>query len=257
MKKLAIYITIFIMVIFILSVLSLKPKKVVKVHPAVKGKIAIVLDDWGYHLNTLPIVEDIKYPLTASVLPNIAYSRRVSEELHSRGYEVILHLPMEPEEKYSLEDDTILTTMNKDEILAILNKALQSIRYAKGISNHMGSRATSDPRVMEIVLRELKRKHLYFLDSFVTAKSVCRDTSIKLGLKPLKRGVFRDNIEKPEYIKQQIEELKNKARLSGVAIGIGHDRKITLEVLREVMPELAREGYKFIYLSELAQSTKR
>jgi polysaccharide deacetylase 2 family uncharacterized protein YibQ len=39
----------------------------------------------------------------------------------------------------------------------------------------------------------------------------------------------------------------------GSAVGIGHDRKITLEVLRDVMPQLAKEGYKLVFVSELAQ----
>jgi polysaccharide deacetylase 2 family uncharacterized protein YibQ len=37
----------------------------------------------------------------------------------------------------------------------------------------------------------------------------------------------------------------------GQAIGIGHDRKITLEVLKEVMPSIEKEGYKFVFVSEL------
>jgi len=39
----------------------------------------------------------------------------------------------------------------------------------------------------------------------------------------------------------------------GHAIGIGHDRKVTLEVLKEVMPELDREGFKFVFVSELVK----
>ncbi|MDD4894800.1 MAG: divergent polysaccharide deacetylase family protein, partial [Candidatus Omnitrophica bacterium] len=62
-----------------------------------------------------------------------------------------------------------------------------------------------------------------------------------------------DNKEDKEYIKQQVYELKIKAKAQGFAIGIGHDRRATLEVLREVMPELAKEGYKFIFISELVK----
>ena len=66
-----------------------------------------------------------------------------------------------------------------------------------------------------------------------------------------RRDVFLDNVEESGYIKQQINKLKSKARSRGFAIGIGHDRKVTLEVLREVMPQLSKEGYKFVFLSEL------
>lgn len=224
---------------------------------AVKGRIAIVLDDWGYNLNNLPIIAKINYPLTVAILPNIAYSERVSRELHAKGFEVILHLPMQPQEPLNLEENTIMVSLDKQEILNILDQDLASITYAKGVSNHMGSMATSDRRTMEIVLGELKRRHLYFLDSFVTSTSVCFERARKLNLVAFRRDVFLDNVEEAGYIKKQINILKNKARIAGFAIGIGHDRRVTLEVLREVMPKLAREGYKFIFLSDLTRGQKR
>ncbi len=251
MKKIAAIILIFVFLVAGFLFLTRKPYKPVKVRPAIKGKIAIVLDDWGYNLNNLHIIEEIKYPLTAAVLPNLSYSREVSEELHARGFEVILHLPMEPEEKMSLERNTIKVSMDKPVILTILNDDLSSIAYASGVSNHMGSRATSDSSTMEIILKELKRRRLYFLDSFVTPKSVCLDAGRRIGVRTFRRSVFLDNVEERSYIKQQINELKRKARASGFAIGIGHARKLTLDVLKEVMPKIAKEGYKFVFLSEM------
>jgi len=251
MKKIVMIILVFIILWLGIALIAKRPKKVVRPQPAIKGKIAIVLDDWGYNLNNLRAIEEIKYPLTASVLPNIAYSRRVAEELHSRGFEVILHLPMEPEEKLSLEKNTIKTSMDKTEILNILASDLASIGFAEGVSNHMGSKATSDLRTMRVIFGELKKRRLYFLDSYVTAKSVCPELARKMEFTSLRRDIFLDNVEESGYIKQQINKLKNKARACGFAIGIGHDRKTTLEVLREVMPQLSKEGYKFVFLSEL------
>lgn len=222
-----------------------------KIPVAVKGKIAIVIDDWGYNLNNLPTLDRIKYPLTCSVLPNLSYSRRVAEELHARGYQIILHLPMEPYEKYRLEKNTILTTMDEATMRNIIAQDLASIVYAKGVSNHMGSRATEDQRTMEIILKEFKKRRLYFLDSFVSSKSVGFELARKIGLGFAKRDVFLDNKEEAGYIRQQIYKLKVRAKLYGQAIGIGHDRKITLGVLKEVMPELEKEGYKFVFVSEL------
>ncbi len=50
-----------------------------------------------------------------------------------------------------------------------------------------------------------------------------------------------------------VMKLKNLSRKHGLAIGIGHDRKTTLEVLREAMPELEKEGFKFVFVSELVK----
>lgn len=256
MKKETIFktiIAVLLLVIIIMAVFIIvsRPKKIEPLAVKVKGRIAIVIDDWGYNLKNMPIAERIKYPLTAAILPNLRYSSRAARQLHEDGFEVILHLPMEPKEKYRLEKNTILTSMDEQTIRKIMDSALASVVFAKGVSNHQGSRATEDRRTMEIILKELKKRHIFYLDSFVTSKSVCFDLAHKMHLPIAKRDIFLDNKEDPIYIKQQINKLKTRARMHGEAIGIGHDRKNTLEVLSEVMPELAKEGYKFVFLSEI------
>jgi hypothetical protein len=239
--------------IFILRLLTVKPKKIPALPVVIKGKIAIVIDDWGYNLNNLAVLGEIKYPLTVSVLPNINYSQRVARELHKRGIEVILHLPMEPYEKYRLEQNTIMTSMDGPTIKSILEKDLANVSYAIGVSNHMGSKATEDLKIMEVIFKELKKRKLYFLDSFVSSGSVCPMLAAQMHLAFAERDIFLDNEENPNYIKRQIYKLKTKARTFGEAIGIGHDRKVTLEVLREVMPDLEKEGYRFIFVSGLVR----
>jgi len=142
--------------------------------------------------------------------------------------------------------------MDKEEIEYIVDQDISSLRFIKGVSNHMGSLATEDARTMEVVFKLLKKRGLYFLDSVVTPKSICGVLARKMGLRFAKRDVFLDNVEDPAYIKKQISKLKIKARSHGQAVGIGHDRRVTLEVLAEVIPELKKEGYKFVFVSELA-----
>ncbi|MFH1397912.1 MAG: divergent polysaccharide deacetylase family protein [Candidatus Omnitrophota bacterium] len=234
----------------------LKPKKAVKAPPTIiktKPQIAIVLDDWGYNLNGLPVLDQIKYPLTMSVLPNLAYSKTISLELHNRGFEIILHLPTEPLEKIRLEENTILTTMDEMTIKNILNLDLENTPYVKGVSNHMGSKLTSDIKSLRFVFKELKKRNLFFLDSLVSSRSIASTLAANEHISFAKRDVFLDNKADYNYIKQQLQELKNIAKARGKAIGIGHDHKLTLEVLRDVMPEIEREGFKFVFVSELVK----
>lgn len=233
--------------------MTIRLKKVPGLVLPPKGKIAICIDDWGYHQHTLEIVSQIKYPLTIAVLPNLNYSSEIAKILNNLGFEIILHLPMEPYEKYRLEKDTVLSSMDEPAIIAVLNKDLADVGYAKGVSNHMGSKLTSDLRAMGIIFKELKKRHLYFLDSVVTAKSLCFRLARKMKLKFAQRDIFLDNQEEPEYIRMQINRLKTKARIFGQAIGICHDRSVTLEVLKEIIPELEKEGYKFVFVSELVR----
>ncbi|OQB09028.1 MAG: Divergent polysaccharide deacetylase [Candidatus Omnitrophica bacterium ADurb.Bin205] len=243
-------------IIVVLSLFSIKkPKKAARYIPpkVFAGKIAIVLDDWGYSFNNMHIIEQIKSPLTIAVLPDLNYSRAIAENLHRKGFEIILHLPMEPKDKSAMEKNTIRISMNEGQIAGIIDKDLSSIPHVKGVSNHTGSMATSDTATMEAVFRVLKKRKLYFLDSYVTADSRCFKVASKYGLRFSKRDVFLDNKNDPKYIKKQLYILRDKARLKGYAIGIGHDRRNTLEVLRDVIPEFEKEGYKFVFLSEIVQ----
>lgn len=255
--KIAVWILSLIIVVQGIYILALtRPKKVLKRAPEPapvrpKARIAIVLDDWGYNLDNLQVLEQIKYPLTVAMLPNLSYSRSVAEAMRTQEREIILHLPMEPHEKYRLEKNTLSTAMDAKTMKNILEKDLASVLYARGVSNHMGSLATEDAGMMETLFGELKQKRLYFLDSFVTPKSVCRRIAGKMNLGFAKRDVFLDNKTEAEYIKEQIYKLKLAAKARGYAVGIGHNRNATLEVLLEVMPQLAREGYEFVFVSDL------
>ena len=253
-KKLAIIVALILsLLVFVAVILTSINKKVLPKAVPVKGRIAIVIDDWGYHLDNLEITRGIREPLTCAILPNLKNSRLVAQKLNKSGFEIILHLPMEPKEKCRLEKNTISTSMDAAQIRSILDQDLASILFAKGISNHMGSRITEDARVSALIIFEAKRRNLYFLDSFVTPKSVCASLAKRIKARFARRDIFLDNQDDPDYIKAQIVKLMDLAKEKGQAVGIGHDRKNTLRVLKESIPQLVKAGYKFIFVSEIAK----
>ena len=256
MKNKFLIFSLIILLFFVFIALILPPihkKPAVKKVPFYKGRIAIVIDDWGYHLDNLSIASEIKQPLTCAVLPNLKNSSLVAQKLNTLGFEIILHWPMEPKEKYRLENNTITLSMDAGQIRDILDKDLASVVYAKGVSNHMGSAITESLRSSSMVMAEAKKRNLYFLDSFVTAKSVCWGIAKKIKIRFAKRDVFLDDRNDPEYIRGQLIKLRNLAKKQGFAIGIGHDRNITLMVLKEMLPQLESQGYKFVFVSEVAR----
>ncbi|HNW39434.1 MAG TPA: divergent polysaccharide deacetylase family protein [Candidatus Omnitrophota bacterium] len=228
-------------------------KALVKKAQLTRGRIAIVIDDWGYSLNNLPAAGQIRQPLTCAILPGLKNSNTVMQKLNDLGFEIILHLPMEPKEKYNLEKDTITAKMNAGQIRDIFDRDLGDINLAKGVSNHMGSRITEDQKACALVLAEVKRRKLYFFDSFVTNASLGQILAEKMKIPFAKRDVFLDNQNDFEYIKGQLLKLKNLARRQGTAVGIGHDRKNTLLVLKTMLPQMEKEGYKFVLLSQVLE----
>lgn len=216
-----------------------------------KGKIALVLDDWGYNMRNWQALSRIKEPLTISVLPDLPYSTKIATFAQAEGYEVILHLPLESYEHKNMERNTIYRDMEENKIQSILDGDFLSVPKAAGVSNHMGSRATEDERVMKIIFEAIKEKDIFFLDSLVTEKSLCENLAKEAGIKFTERDVFLDNVNDKNYIRKQLMELVRLACSSGrPVVGIGHARSLTLEVLEEEIEHLAEQGIEFVYLSE-------
>ncbi|MBU2541365.1 MAG: divergent polysaccharide deacetylase family protein [Candidatus Omnitrophica bacterium] len=230
----------------------------IEIEKEVLAKVALVIDDWGYNRRNIPYLEKLDVPLTLSILPSLIYSKEIASFAKGHMREAILHLPLEPRslpEGAELEPDTILTTMGKDEIFKILNKDLKSLPMVVGVSNHMGSKATASEPLMRIIFEELARRNLFFLDSLVISRPVSRKIAKDLGVGYITRDIFLDNEQDYEYISNQFEKLIRLAKKKGKAVGIGHDRKLTLRVLDDKISQLdsGKQQIEFVLLSELVE----
>jgi hypothetical protein len=218
-----------------------------------RPKIAVILDDWGYNKKGLPFLESIKYPLTIAVLPGLPYSKKAAESAHANSKAVMLHLPMQPQKNLPREKRIILASMSAGEVKYILDTLAAEIPYFTGVNNHQGSLVTEDRRIMGIVLSDLKKRNLFFIDSLTSPKSIAFEEAKKTEVPAEERDVFIDNQKELAYNEKQIQELKSTAQKRGFAIGIGHDDPVTLQALEKNMPLLESEGFEFVYAVELVQ----
>lgn len=208
--------------------------------PSGAERIAIIIDDLGYNgENYRPFLE-MGRPLTFAILPSLPYSQRIANEAIGQGREVLLHLPLEPH-GYPLKNPgrgVILSSMSEEEMRRILFEDLKSIPGAVGVNNHMGSRLMEDREAMRVLLSELKRKNLYFVDSLTTNRTTALVLAKELGVKMGARGIFLDNYQDRAYIEGQLKALAQLALKKGGAIGVGHPYAVTASVLKDRLPEL-------------------
>ena len=71
--------------------------------PINKPCIAIVIDDFGYRNDH--IVDgflSLEVPMSYAVIPGHNYSSDFAREAHSKGFEILIHMPMESHEKLEL-----------------------------------------------------------------------------------------------------------------------------------------------------------
>ena len=136
-----------------------------------------------------------------------------------------------------------------------MKRSLPSVPHAGGCKNHEGSAATGGRRVMKVILSHLKQKGLFFVDSRVTPETVVPEIAKESGLSFTTRDVFIDNQMNPSAIRKKLEEAKQIALTHGKAVVIGHDRKMTLQVIKEAVAAFEKDGIRFVLVKELLDSS--
>lgn len=220
---------------------------------AVKGKLAVVIDDAGRDLESQHVYESLGIPLTLAVMPNQVHTRDAALSWHAHGLPVILHQPMESVSGIGMESKVILTSMGDEEIRSLLKSSLSQVPEAVGINNHQGSKATTDRRTMDVVMNELHHRHLFFFDSRTNSTTAADGAAASYGVPYVRNDLFVDNEADVAAISAMIREAAKRAQKYGTYVIIGHCRPKTAEAFRQMVPQLEKEGIQFVYVSSLAK----
>ena len=220
------------------------------------GKIAIIIDDWGQSMANCRYLKEIPDPLAVSILPGLRHTKDVANCAKLYHKLTMLHLPLEALHNYDFypPDYIIKTSMNPALVSKIVDQDLAQLPSIEGVNNHMGSKATEDRSLMKIIFKKIKKKGLFFVDSMTARNTVCAALADEMDLAFGKRDVFLDNINTREAITKQIMVLAKKARRKGYAVAIGHDRHLTMQVLKEEIPWLERQGFQIVSIKELLRN---
>jgi hypothetical protein len=218
------------------------------------ARLAIILDDLGSDRAAAEAIFALPYPLTISVLPNHEHSSEIANEALRRGYQVMLHLPMQAVATEKPEARELRPNMPEAEVSRLVDQFLQSVPGAVGVNNHQGSRATSDPALMAELMPMLRDRHLFYIDSRTTATTVAYDTAQNSGLPSAFRNVpFLDDVTETSAVRKQLAVALRDAREKGQAIAIGHPHAGTLQALREMLPNAQSQGVRLVFASELVR----
>ncbi len=217
-------------------------------------KIAIIVDDGGYGGPVTETILGLDRRLTLAILPHCPATTETAERATGLGFEILLHMPMEPDSKLAKKfPGAIWTNMTVAQIQQATVTALGQVPGAVGINNHRGSRFTSDRKALPAFFKVVQSRGLFFLDSRTTPDSVAYDMALELGIPAAKRDVFLDNEADSHLIRKQLLELVERAKSQGSAIGICHFRSTTAKVLSEMLPKIEASGVQLVHASELVK----
>ncbi len=202
-------------------------------------RIAIIIDDMGFHRKVGEELLSLPLNLTFSFLPGAPYTATLEEHAHRIGRTILLHLPLEPRGQKWNPGPGALYLGEMDLQKATFEENLAYVPHAKGVNNHMGSLYSEDEDHMAGLIQIIKDKNLFYIDSFTTAESVGLRLAQKMGVKTARRHIFLDNLQAKEKICEQLEKLVIRAEEQGWAIGIGHPYPQTFKALKECQPGYA------------------
>ena len=218
-------------------------------------RVAIIIDDMGYHLANGKRAIALPGAVSFSFLPGAPRARALAEQAHALNKDVLLHLPLQaanadaPSELSEIHID-----MSRERVAHAFTTAMDAVPHVIGVNGHRGSLLTRHPGHMQWLMEEIRgRESLFFIDSYTHHESVALQIAVENNVEAIKRDVFLDPDPSPGAVEREFERFKALARKRGQALAIGHPYPATLDLLERELPKLADEGFELVRVSELLQ----
>ena len=215
--------------------------------------LVFVFDDGGQNLYDLQKFLELPFPITIAVLPKLKYSVESAKRVRNSGHELILHQPMQAiNRSVNPGPGAITPEMTEEEVRKMLLSNINEIGPIAGMNNHEGSAITADIGKMEVILKTASDCGIFFLDSRTNVKTVVPLVAKEMGYNYYERNIFLDNEKTRENALMELKKGLDIANKKGSAVMIGHvwSADFLPALLKELYPELVKNGYKFSVVSE-------
>jgi polysaccharide deacetylase 2 family uncharacterized protein YibQ len=177
-------------------------------------------------------------------VPGVATQVRLAR---LKGYPEMRHLPMEAPDHGGKPGANVLSVASGlEKLRRQLTNILGRFSGYTGVNNHVGSKFTRDRERMDIVVYELKRRGLYFLDSQTSDSSVGRAAAVDAGI------AYATRVRR--IVRKSLPGLprpSGSARQTGQAIAIGHPRTAMMKTIAPWLAGLTAKGFDLVRLDAL------
>ena len=192
------------------------------------------------------------FPLTLAILPDTPIGDYVASEGLARGFETILHMPMQSSNgRKNHFPGELNVSMTREEIQDRTRECLALYPGIVGVNNHTGGLFTSCCEPMRHFMDVVREEGIYFVDSVTIAKSCAFTVAIEMHVPCAKRDIFLDHDNQLSEVRRHFHLAVDHAKQHGSCIAIGHFRKNTVAVLEQELPLLKNKGVRIVPVSEL------
>lgn len=219
-----------------------------------RPRIAVVIDDLG--VDRAATARAIALP-PAVTLSFAAYADDLADQTASArgaGHELLLHLPMEPiSATAAMGAYGLGRNMPHDELVRRLRWDMARFDTYVGVDNHMGTAFAEDTPAMQVVMGELKRHGLLYLDARAVPTAPVAVAARDFGVPYAARDIFLDGEQAAIAVDARLAQLVKLARERGSAIAVGHAHDATLAALRRWLPTLSHQGVVLVPLTAVVK----
>ncbi|HEV2360028.1 MAG TPA: divergent polysaccharide deacetylase family protein [bacterium] len=217
---------------------------------AVHPRVAIVFEHAGASLDDLTPIYAMHQPFGLGIFPHQRYSGRIVRDAIAHGLTPILHLPLEPLRPADLGpvSGIVWTRMSGPDIAGTVEGDLGSVPGVVAVSNHAGSRATADRRVMTAVLDVVKARGLWFEENRTTAHSVATDVARAAGVRTVLITTYLD--DPPPGMDAKVRALVATAVRRGWAVAAAHITTGAPQVVARHLGEFRDAGVVFVPITQ-------
>jgi polysaccharide deacetylase 2 family uncharacterized protein YibQ len=219
---------------------------------SIRPMVGLIIDDLGDRLSDGLRAIALPGNVTYAILPQTTFSHRFAELAHRQGKEVMLHQPMQALNGEAMGPGGLSLHMTHDAFVSTLRTNLESVPYARGLNNHMGSLLTRHPGQMAWLMDALQDQGgLFFVDSTTTDHSVALKVALEHQLASVRRNVFLDHERGEAAVRRQFAHFIAQAKTIGHSLAIAHPYPETLLVLEQLLPALSEQGVELYPVSQL------
>ncbi|WP_338593669.1 divergent polysaccharide deacetylase family protein [Paenibacillus sp. Y5S-9] len=220
-------------------------------------RLAIIIDDVGNDMKGTAEILAMPVKLTVAVMPFLPTTKKDAMAAYEKGMDVIVHMPMEPKKGRPewLGPGAITSNLTDEEVRSRVEKAIDDVPHAIGMNNHMGSKITSDKRIMSIVLDVCKERGLFFVDSRTNFRSVVGELAVSKNMPPVGNDIFLDDQNSKQHIRKQMDLAAQRAIDKDICVVIGHVGQTgmnTSAVIRESVSRLQNQ-VQFVGIGDLVR----
>ena len=224
-----------------------------------RPRIAIVLYGIGPSASaTRAAIQGLPGSITLAFSPYADNLTNSIAEARVAGHEALLMIPMEPTNypQFDPGPKGLLTSLKPEKNIARLEWILSRTSGYVGVTSFMGSQFTRAQPHMMIVLQQLKRRGLLYLESQTGAAAQIGEIAKTIQVPYTAAALYIDQRASRPAIDSQLREVELLARKLGQAVAMAYPYPVTLERLSAWSSEVTGRGIVLAPVSALAMHAR-